>query len=193
MGGKFPVTNLTFFYLLCGDMMTTEPRPTMECNDAEWVSQSLAGSREAFSRIVEQYQSLICSLAYSATGNLSQSQDIGQETFLIAWKELRRLARAGKITLLALAASPVPSSAGPPDNKCANRPMPAESLEFAENVSAPGPIPSEGAIIREEEAILWRSLTGIPEIYREPLILFLSRGTIGRQCRRKVGAKRRTR
>ena len=34
------------------------------------------------------------------------------------------------------------------------------------------PLPSEEAISREEEAILWRSLEKIPEIYREPLILF---------------------
>jgi hypothetical protein len=34
------------------------------------------------------------------------------------------------------------------------------------------PLPAEHAITREEEAILWRSLEGIPEIYREPLILY---------------------
>ena len=33
-------------------------------------------------------------------------------------------------------------------------------------------LPSEQAISREEEAILWRSLERIPEIYREPFILF---------------------
>ena len=33
-------------------------------------------------------------------------------------------------------------------------------------------LPSEQTISREEEAILWRSLERIPELYREPLILF---------------------
>jgi DNA-directed RNA polymerase specialized sigma24 family protein len=67
----------------------------MELNDTELVSQSLSGSREAFGRIVEQYQSLICSIAYSATGSLCQSEDCAQETFVIAWKELPKLPCAG--------------------------------------------------------------------------------------------------
>jgi hypothetical protein len=35
------------------------------------VSESLAGNRDAFGQIVGRYQSLVCSLAYSATGSLS--------------------------------------------------------------------------------------------------------------------------
>jgi hypothetical protein len=30
----------------------------------------------------------LCSLAYSATGSLSQSEDLAQETFVTAWKQL---------------------------------------------------------------------------------------------------------
>ena len=61
-------------------------------DDAEWVSESLAGNRDAFQKIVERYQSLICSLACSATGSLGQSEDLAQETFIIAWRELAVLA-----------------------------------------------------------------------------------------------------
>ena len=143
----------------------------MQCDDAEWVSQSLAGSRDAFARIVERYQSLICSLAYSATGNLSQSQDLAQETFLIAWKELRQLREPAKLRswLCSIARSVISRAARRQVREPAHA---AEAIEFAASASAPGPTPSEGAINREEEAILWRSLAGIPEIYREPLVLF---------------------
>ena len=72
-------------------MMSTEAQPAMEHTDTELVSQSLTGSREAFGRIVARYQSLICSLAYSATGSLTQSEDLAQETFVIAWTQLRQL------------------------------------------------------------------------------------------------------
>jgi hypothetical protein len=57
-----------------------------EDNDTELVSRSLAGDRDAFSRIVSRYQTLICSLAYSRIGNLGQSEDVAQETFITAWK-----------------------------------------------------------------------------------------------------------
>src|SRR5580704_4782548 len=78
-------------------MIFTSTRPPVELNDAELVSQSLAGSREAFGRIVAQYQSLICSIAYSATGSLSQSEDLAQETFVIAWKQLGQLREPAKL------------------------------------------------------------------------------------------------
>src|SRR3954469_1348549 len=66
-------------------------------NDADLVAASLAGNRDAFGQIVARYQSLICSLAYSATGNLSQSEDLAQETFVTAWKQLRNLHEPAKL------------------------------------------------------------------------------------------------
>jgi DNA-directed RNA polymerase specialized sigma24 family protein len=52
--------------------------------DTDLVCQSLGGNRDAFEQIVSRYQSLICSLAFSATGSLGQSQDLAQETFITA-------------------------------------------------------------------------------------------------------------
>ena len=71
--------------------------PELESNDAELVTQSLAGNRNAFGQIVVRYQTLICSLAYSATGSLTQSEDLSQETFVIAWKQLSELREPGKL------------------------------------------------------------------------------------------------
>src|SRR4030095_2753235 len=59
--------------------------------DVELVAACLAGDREAFGRIVERYQRLLCSLAYSATGSLSESEDLAQEAFVDAWRQLRTL------------------------------------------------------------------------------------------------------
>src|SRR5438270_3198314 len=79
-------------------MMTTRTMAaTKELGDEELVSQSLAGNRDAFGGIVARYQSLVCSLAYSATGNFSRSEDLAQETFLTAWKELRRLREPSRL------------------------------------------------------------------------------------------------
>jgi len=152
-------------------MISTEIKPVMERNDTELVSQSLTGSREAFGRIVEQYQSLICSLAYSATGSLTQSEDLAQETFVIAWKQLRQLREPEKLRswLCSIARSVISSATR---RQTRERAHGAEALDTAHETPAPDPLPSERAINREEEAILWRSLERIPEIYREPLILF---------------------
>jgi len=64
---------------------------TTELSDTDLVAGSLTGNREACGRIVARYQTLICSLAYSGTGSLSQSEDLAQETFIAAWKQLANL------------------------------------------------------------------------------------------------------
>lgn len=139
--------------------------------DAELVAQSLSGSREAFNQIIERYKTLVCSLAYSATGNLSQSEDVAQDTFVAAWTNLRSLREPEKLRpwLCGIARNRTRR------NLRADASEPAcqgESLETAQEIPLAGPLPSDQAISREEEAILWRSLERIPELYREPLILF---------------------
>ena len=69
-------------------MMTIKAMPFAQTNDAELVGATIAGNRDAFGKIVARYQSLICSLAYSATGSFGQSEDLAQETFITAWKHL---------------------------------------------------------------------------------------------------------
>lgn len=152
-------------------MMSLKNMPAAEQADADLVADSLNGSRDAFRRIVERYQTLICSLAYSATGSVSRSEDMAQETFLAAWQQLRALREPAKLRawLCGIARNRI--------QKCYERDgrepaCNAATLADAHDSPAVGALPSEQAISREEEAILWRSLEKIPELYREPLILF---------------------
>src|SRR5580698_7043810 len=78
-------------------MMATKEMSAPEQNDVELVAKSLDGNQEAFRQIVEQYQTLICSLAYCATGSVSQSEDLAQETFVAAWKDLAQLREPAKL------------------------------------------------------------------------------------------------
>ncbi len=152
-------------------MMTVNMTAAADPSDADLVTQSRNGNRDAFSRIVGRYQSLICSLAYSATGNLSQSEDLAQDTFLTAWKQLGTLHEPDKLRgwMCAIARNLINNSL----RKQGREPtFHAEPLEDNSEHSSFGPLPREETISREEETILWRSLEQIPEIYREPLILF---------------------
>src|SRR5436309_468736 len=78
-------------------MMTLSMMTAARFPDAELVSESLKGNRDAFGQIVVRYQSLICSLAYSAMGRLGQSEDVAQETFITAWKHLAHLREPAKL------------------------------------------------------------------------------------------------
>jgi RNA polymerase sigma factor (sigma-70 family) len=150
--------------------MTPAAKDT-DFSDSELVTLSLAGDRDAFGRIVARYQTLLCSLAYSATGSLSQSEDLAQETFVAAWKQLAALREPEKLRSWLcrisrnLTYDALVRQGREPIHK-------AESLEEVEESPASIPLPSECTISREEEAILWRLIERIPESYREPLILF---------------------
>jgi RNA polymerase sigma factor (sigma-70 family) len=142
-------------------------------SDADLVQRSLTGGTPAFAEIVARYQTLVCSLAYNATGSLSRSEDLAQEVFLTAWKELRQLREPEKLRpwLCGIARRLVANVRRREGREpvCA-----AEELEDEHHAAGPGPV--EQTISREEEAILWRSLAQIPETYREPLILFYREG-----------------
>ena len=152
-------------------MTTTERMHAARRNDADLVADSLDGRRDAFRQIVERYQTLVCSLAYSATGNVSQSEDVAQETFISAWKDLRLLRQPDK--LRAWLCGIVRNRAHRSLREEGREPVRnAAPLEDADESPTGEALPSEQAVRREEEAILWRSLEKIPENYREPLILF---------------------
>ncbi|HWD93862.1 MAG TPA: RNA polymerase sigma factor [Verrucomicrobiae bacterium] len=140
-------------------------------NDSDLVSESLAGNRDAFGHIVSRYQSLVCSLAYSATGSLTQSEDLAQDTFVTAWKQLRELREPEKLRawLCGIARNLINNSLRRQGREPSHR---AEPLDEIPEGPSPEPLPVETTISREEAEILWRSLKRIPEIYREPLILF---------------------
>jgi RNA polymerase sigma factor (sigma-70 family) len=150
------------------NLNTIEP---VEANDTQLVSESLTGNREAFGHIVTRYQTLICSLAYSATGSFSQSQDLAQETFVTAWKRLSELREPGKLRswLCGILKNRVYKSYRREGQEPTHA---AESLETAHDLASGELPPSDHAITKEEESIMWRSLGRVPEIYREPLILF---------------------
>src|SRR5205807_6405307 len=134
-------------------MTITQPVKTTDPSDSELVTQSLAGNRDAFGRIVTRYQTLLCSLAYSATGSVSQSEDLAQETFVTAWKQLADLREPEKLRSWLcrisrnLTYNALLRQGREPIHK-------AESLEEIEESPASTPLPSDCTISREEEAIL---------------------------------------
>lgn len=143
----------------------------MDLADAGLVEASLAGDREAFGLIVARYQSLICSLAFSATGSLTKSEDLAQETFVSAWKTLRDLREPARLRpwLCRIARNRICDVFRGEKREPTHA---AETLDVVAEAAAPQPLPPDCAISREEEAILWRAIVQMPEIYREPLVLF---------------------
>jgi zinc protease len=152
-------------------MMTTTPRaenaPESDSNLWQLVSQ---GSASAFEVLVRRYQSLVCSVAYSACGNLALSEDVAQETFWTAWRQRASLEQPDRLKawLCGIARNLAKNA-----RRKASRPVEsAETQDVLIELSPDEPGPAEEAISREEESLVWQALERIPEAYREPLILF---------------------
>jgi RNA polymerase sigma factor (sigma-70 family) len=152
-------------------MMTTQTMSPAANNDAQLVEWSLMGDRDAFRQIVERYKSLVCSITYNATGSLTLSEDIAQETFLAAWKQLAELREPSLLRawLCGIARFLVGKELRRQDREPIHA---ADQLEAIHEPPSHEPSPAAQAVSREEEAILWRALQQIPDAYREPLILF---------------------
>jgi RNA polymerase sigma factor (sigma-70 family) len=143
--------------------------------DADLVARCLVGNSDAFGQIVSRYQSLICSLTYSATGSLGESEDLAQETFITAWKHLRHLREAPKLRawLCGIARNRIRNFLRREGREPVRK---AETIDAEHESVAHEPIPADHAISKEEASILWRSLERLPALYREPLILFYREG-----------------
>jgi RNA polymerase sigma-70 factor (ECF subfamily) len=62
----------------------------MEESDGAVVAQVLAGDRDAFRVVVERHSRSLFRLAYRMTGNEQDAEDVVQETFLRAYRQLNR-------------------------------------------------------------------------------------------------------
>lgn len=145
--------------------------PSTLSSDAELVAACLDGDRAAFRPIVERYQRLLCSLAYSATGQLSQSEDLSQEAFVEAWRQLPKLREPEKLKswLCGILRHKISRSRRTDSREPARQ---AEDLDAASELPNDDAPAVDVAVHNEEQAIMWSALERVPETYREPLVLY---------------------
>ena len=62
----------------------------MTTNETEWVQFALSGDSEAFTHIVESYQTPVYNLCYRMLGNAMEAEDAAQETFWRAYRAFHR-------------------------------------------------------------------------------------------------------
>ena len=133
------------------------------------VQASARGDRRAFGEIVERYQGAVCAMAYSVTGDFPQSEDLAQETFVIAWQKLGNLRRQESLGAWLC---------GIARNLARNwqrRQAKALTVPLGEATGAVQPgvdSEPESRSRQERSEAVWAALAGIPETYREPLVLF---------------------
>ncbi len=151
-------------------MITKTSHPN-ETDDAALVGSALQGDVTAYGQLVERHQSLACSLALGICGDLHRSEEIAQDAFVAAWKQLRDLREPDKFKpWLCGIVRNLSLSSLRKDERMPVAETDAPSDESGE--ADDGPSPAEQTIDSEERAILLRQLQELPPLYREPMVLF---------------------
>lgn len=65
----------------------------MNNEEPSWLGQALKGNTEAFTQLVEAYQSPVYNLCYRMLGDAYEAEDAAQETFLRAYMNLHKFDR----------------------------------------------------------------------------------------------------
>ncbi|MHC4645852.1 MAG: sigma-70 family RNA polymerase sigma factor [Planctomycetota bacterium] len=140
-------------------------------NEIELLKASAGGDSLAFETIVKKYQAFICAITFSATGNVEKSEELAQEIFVTVWKDLAQLKDLSRFRswLATVARNIVKNSFRSRQRDPMSKAVPIDKMEDA---AAKDCEPAETAITKERQVVVRQALERIPEIYREPLVLF---------------------
>ncbi len=147
----------------------------MNYGDDEALNRARAGDRDAFRVLVEHHATAVFRLAFRMTGNETDAEDMVQETFLRAWREIKRFdGRAAFGTWL--------------HRICANRTVdflrsrnrwqpalmaPGDDAEYDpfRHMPAPTPSPERAARSAQAGAMLQPAMEALSEIERTAFVL----------------------
>src|SRR5688572_29970548 len=133
-------------------------------SDAELVQASRRGERDAFGRLIERYQNLVGAVSYGATGDRALSEDVAQETFLCAWRQLDQVREPAQVRSWLCG---IARNLGRKASRRSRREVPAADRAELEQAAQPSPL--EVTLEAESERIVRAALARMPERYREVL------------------------
>ena len=149
-------------------------------NEQALLKASIERNTEAFGTLVRKYQAYICTLAYSAIGSIEESEDVAQNVFVAVWRNLSQLRDVGKFKswMCQITKNEIIKYYQRRQRDVISKST-ASAAASTVKTSQAGPV--EQAISREQEEFVRQALGRIPQLYREPLILFYWHGKSVRQ------------
>jgi RNA polymerase sigma factor (sigma-70 family) len=137
---------------------------TMAVTDAELLEASRRGEHAAFGTIVERYQDVVCAVSYSRTRDQALSEDVAQETFLAAWRQLDQLREPNRLRswLCGIAKNLA---------RKAKKRSARETLVDEPQLTAHDN-PFDAVSDAQAERVVGDALERVPETYRDVLVLY---------------------
>ena len=132
--------------------------------DVELVERSRRRDATAFGTLVTRHQQLVFGVALARCHDPALAEDVAQEAFVAAWRDLDRLREADRVGTWV---------AGIARNLAANAVRTRARRERAQLEPAPdAPSPEDVALEREDRELLQRALADLRAVHRETLVLY---------------------
>ena len=138
---------------------------TIEKTDVELVEASRRGELDAFGHLVARYQDVVCAVGYSSTGDRVLGEDVAQDTFIAAWRQLDRVRDVMRLG---------PWLCGIARNlgRKARSARAASSSASTTSRARATPSAFDELARGDTERIVRDALARVPETYREVLVLY---------------------
>jgi RNA polymerase sigma-70 factor, ECF subfamily len=138
-------------------------------SDATLVELILGGEQELFSSLVERYKDAVQNLAYRMLGNVTEAEDITQETFVRAYTQLSTYKAMHKFSTWLLSIASHLSI----DQLRRRRflALPLEDVPFLEWIVDGGTSPEQSALQGEQQDEIQTYLQQLPGKYRAVIVL----------------------
>lgn len=137
---------------------------TQLTSDAELLEASRRGEHAAFGELVGRYQRVVSAVSYSRTRDRALGEDVAQETFLAAWRQLHQLREPGRLRswLCGIARN----LAGKATRRTRDVVTPEGELELTARDN-----PFDAVCEAQAERVVGDALARVPETYRDVLVL----------------------
>jgi len=150
-------------------------------SDTTLVERSLGGDRGAFGEIVDRYKHVVCATALGMVGDHALSEDIGQEAFVEAWRNLHQLREPEHLrSWICTIARSRSIDAARRRGRHSQDAKPSDRIDEQ-------PDPFEELAQKETSALVWAVIERIPEGCRSALILYYRRGQSVREVAAELG------
>jgi RNA polymerase sigma-70 factor, ECF subfamily len=151
----------------------------MEWTDSAAAEEARKGNQRAFGALVERHSRSVFRLAFRMTGNEQDAEDLVQETFLKAYKQLHRFdgRSAFGTWLYRIAANcsldliRVRKNRAERQTSATNSETAAHTMDLLDQVPAPGPSPERLARSSQVASLLQPALEQLTDLERTAFIL----------------------
>src|ERR1051326_5221353 len=138
-------------------------------SDAQIVELVLAGQQDVFAALVERYKDAVQNLAYRMLGNVTEAEDVTQETFVRAYTQIATYKSVHKFStwLLSIASHLAIDQL----RRRRFLALPLDDVPFLEWIVDAGVSPEQSALQGEQQDEIQRYLQRLPSKYRAVIVL----------------------